>query len=145
MCAGINCNNWHQNILRMLFGNTHAHNICRMIGRSERSWFVHISVASLILVSNILIFSSLIFICFHTLKNMSFSWKFIPSIFFFIIYCVRIKLYSSSISRYINISDSVADSVIFINFVTASIRFCFSTSVKLFSSVSLFVLYVICL
>ena len=46
---------------------------------------------------------------------------------------------------YINISDLVGDSVIFINFVTASIRFCFSTSVKLFSSVSLFVLLVICL
>ena len=62
-----------------------------------------------------------------------------------IIYCVRIKLYNYSISRYINISDSVADSVIFINFVAGSIRFYFSTSVKLFSSVSLFVLYVICL
>ena len=37
MCAGINTDNRHQNILRILFGNTHAHNRCRIIGGYERS------------------------------------------------------------------------------------------------------------
>ena len=38
MCAGINPDNPHQNIVRILFGNTHAHNRCRVIGRSEQFW-----------------------------------------------------------------------------------------------------------
>ena len=37
--AGINPDNRHRNILWILFGNTHAHNRCRIIGRSERWWW----------------------------------------------------------------------------------------------------------
>ena len=37
VCAGINPENWHQNILWILFGNTHAHNRCCIIDGSERS------------------------------------------------------------------------------------------------------------
>ena len=33
----MNPDNQHENTLRMLFGNTHAHNRCRIIGRSEQS------------------------------------------------------------------------------------------------------------
>ena len=36
VCASVNPDNRHQNILRMLFGNTRAHNRCRIIGQSER-------------------------------------------------------------------------------------------------------------
>ena len=37
VCAGINRDDRHRKILRILFGNTHAHNRYRIIGGSERS------------------------------------------------------------------------------------------------------------
>ena len=37
MCTGINPDNRHEKILRILFGNTYAHNRCRIISGSERS------------------------------------------------------------------------------------------------------------
>ena len=38
MYTGINPDNQHQNIHRILFENTHTHNRCRIIGGSERPW-----------------------------------------------------------------------------------------------------------